>query len=109
MTAPSNVELFPSSSFSSIEDTTKEMLLMDRAQSVTREDLLCAVDEELLRLREILNLLRVSSTQLFSPPSGPTASTRSRDKRALTPAGRMRISEAQKRRWARQRSEPLSA
>ncbi len=109
MTAPSNVRSVSGSPSSYVEDAPSKMLLVDRAQSVTREDLLLAVEEELWRLREILNLLRFSSTQLFSPPSGSAAGARSKEKRALTPAGRMRISEAQKRRWARQRSEPLSA
>ncbi len=107
MTSSSNVQRL--SACSCVEDMAKGLLLEERESSVTREDLLMAVDEELWRLREILNLLRVSSTQSFPPPSGPPTHMRSKEKRALTPAGRMRISEAQKRRWARQRSEPLLA
>ena len=109
MTMSSDVRPFSASPCSCVEDITREMLLVDRGQAATREDLLLAVEEELWRLREILNLLRASSTQLFPLPSGSAATMRAKDKRALTPAGRMRISEAQKRRWARQRSEPLSA
>ena len=109
MKVPSDVELFPVYPCSCLQDLTRDMLLLDREQSLTRDDLLLAVEEELWRLREILNLLRVSSTQLFVPPTGTAATARSKDKRAMTPSGRMRISEEQKRRWARQRTEPLSA
>ncbi len=71
-------------------------------REITREELLFALDEELTRLREILHLLRATSTQVF-PMDGMTGRKRQGEKHALTPAGRMRISEAQKRRWAKQR------
>ena len=79
------------------------MLSGERASYVTREELLLAVEEELQRLHAILSLLRVSSTETFPLPTGAAVPVRGKEKRALTPAGRMRISEAQKRRWERQR------
>ena len=82
-------------------------LLADRGEGTTREEMIAAVDEELMRLREILALLRGATTQLFAAP-GAGNGKRVKERRMLTPAGRMRISEAQKRRWQKQRSGPYS-
>ncbi len=68
---------------------------------MTREDLITAIDEELVRLQQMLQLLKLSSTEYFG---GGIANLPSKEKRAFTPEGRMRISQAQKKRWAEYRT-----
>lgn len=70
---------------------------------MTREDLITAVDEELTRLQQVLHLLQLSSVEYFGTGQG-SASSSLKEKRAFTPEGRMRISQAQKKRWAEYRA-----
>ena len=67
---------------------------------VRSDMMLFALDEELDRLRRIRDLLAGSPMDAISPSVSATHVTR---KRQLTPEGRQRIVNAQRRRWAAQK------
>jgi hypothetical protein len=73
---------------------------------MTRTEMIAALDEEIERLEKVRGLLQ--DTKDLAPKyeralarSGAKAAKRSA--RRMTPEGRRRIIEAQKRRWAKQR------
>lgn len=70
---------------------------------MTREDMIAAVEGEILRLEQVRDLLRASTSDRFGA-SDSGSSTNGRRSRTLSEDARSRIAQAQKRRWAKQRS-----
>lgn len=70
---------------------------------MTRNDMIAALDEEIRRLESVRTLLRnsrdVTSTLALNGSARPAK------KRQISPEGRRRIIEAQRRRWAKQKKE----
>ncbi len=66
---------------------------------MTREEVIAAIEGEIARLQEAAALLRQSSTERFTP-----LAEKAKKPRALSPEARLRIAQAQKRRWARERT-----
>jgi hypothetical protein len=71
---------------------------------MTRTDMIAALDEEIRRLETVRTLLRSSRdvTASLALRNGNVTSTK---KRQISPEGRRRIIEAQRRRWAKQKKE----
>ncbi len=71
---------------------------------MTRTEMIAALDQEIQRLETARSLLRQSrdvTAALDLPRRGATAGS----KRRISPEGRRRIVEAQRRRWAKQKKE----
>ena len=71
---------------------------------MTRNEMIAALDEEIQRLETARTLLRTThdvSASLEVHSNG----TGSRKKRQISPEGRRRIIEAQRRRWAKQKRQ----
>lgn len=75
-------------------------------------DILVAIDAEILRLQQAKALLNGTDTMIKRKPGRPAGSTTSlktspatgsRSTRTLSPEARARISAAQKKRWANSR------
>lgn len=71
---------------------------------MTRHEMIDALDQEIHRLETARTLLRtsrdvVSGISLSNGEARPTA------RRQISPEGRKRIIEAQRRRWAKQKKE----
>ncbi len=75
---------------------------------MTRVELVDALEGEIARLKQVLGLLQFSNTEVFALPSGYEHG-RSQSKRSLSEEGRLRISEAQKRRWEKYRGASREA
>ena len=73
---------------------------------MTREEILAAIDGEIARLEQVRALLRDSTSEQFLPLHASAPGTKK--KRMLSPDARQRIAQAQKRRWAKARSEKSS-
>jgi hypothetical protein len=71
---------------------------------MTRTEMIAALDEEIRRLETVRTLLRNSRdvTSSLALRNGNVAPTK---KRQISPEGRRRIIEAQRRRWAKQKKE----
>jgi hypothetical protein len=69
--------------------------------SMSREQILAAIDEEISKLQQVRRLLQSSGGKLASSFSGG----KPRAKRVLSAEARQRIAAAQKRRWAKQKRE----
>ena len=82
------------------------------------KDILALLDSEIASLKEARQLLKADSTGIAAPRKAgrprkaenalptavtPTAKTKTKKKRNLSPEGRARIAEAVKRRWAAQK------
>lgn len=61
--------------------------------------IIAAIDKELARLHGV----RATLVKKAKEQTGNSHSAKKRAKRQLTPAGRARIAEAQRKRWAAQR------
>lgn len=68
-----------------------------------REEMIAAVEGEIQRLEQVRDLLRASTSDRFgaSENNGAVAPRRGR---TLSEDARSRIAQAQKRRWAKQRT-----
>jgi hypothetical protein len=72
---------------------------------MSREEIIAAIDEEIGRLEKVRALLEgAGSTRIFAG-----AFANGRKKRHLSAEARRRIAEAQKRRWAKQKKQPVSS
>jgi hypothetical protein len=72
-----------------------------RRKTMSREELIAAVDEEISRLEKVRALLRSDAGPRVAAPS---FGNRPRRKRVLSAEARARIAAAQKRRWAKQKA-----
>jgi hypothetical protein len=71
---------------------------------MTRPEMIAALDEEIRRLQTVHTLLEQSQRRTAGLiPKEATAQLRT--KRTMTPEGRQRIIEAQRRRWAKQKRD----
>ena len=69
--------------------------------TMTREEMVAAIEGEIMRLEQVRELLRSSTSQRFNAAEAPTSSVRK--PRVLSAEARKRIAQAQKKRWAKQR------
>jgi len=69
-------------------------------KTMSREELIAAVDEEISRLEKVRALLQSNSGARITTSFG----NRPRKKRVLSADARARIAAAQKRRWAKQKA-----
>lgn len=75
-----------------------------KEKSMSREQILAAIDQEIGKLQQVRKLLQNSGgSKLVSGLTGHAG--RPRKKRVLSPEARQRIAAAQKRRWAKQKKE----
>lgn len=76
---------------------------------MTRSEMIAAIDEEIERLEKVQGLLR--NTRDLTPKYERALSSRTGEqkkagtRRKMSPEGRRRIIEAQKRRWAAQKQQ----
>ncbi len=76
---------------------------------MTRSEMVAAIDAEIERLQQVQGLLR--NTKNLRPKYEHALSSRSAEqkqtgtRRKMSPEGRRRIIEAQKRRWAKQKQQ----
>ena len=71
---------------------------------MNRDEMIAALDQEIARLEEVRRVLRGSrdvTAGLSAVRNGSGAGA----KRRISPEGRRRIIEAQRRRWAKQKKE----
>jgi hypothetical protein len=71
---------------------------------MTRTDMIAALDEEIRRLETVRTLLR-NSRDVTSSLALRNGIVKPATKRQISPEGRRRIIEAQRRRWAKQKKE----
>lgn len=71
------------------------------------ESILSQIDAEIARLTEVRKLLAGSGAAAFttSGRKAKSASAKARKSRVLSPEARKRIADAQRRRWAAQKSK----
>jgi hypothetical protein len=75
---------------------------------MTIESILAEIDSEIARLTQARNLLAAAgkkSAPASSRSVKPAAAKKVRKRRTLSPDARKRIAEAQRRRWAAQKSK----
>ena len=76
---------------------------------MTRQEMIAAVEGEIGRLEQVRELLQNSTSDKFAIPASTRASATkepgAKQKRVLSPEARLRIAQAQKRRWAKQKRE----
>lgn len=77
---------------------------MKKGLSMTREEMIAAIDGEITRLERVRELLRQSNSSRFTAPGDGRAAA-VKGTRVLSEDARRRIALAQKRRWAKQRKE----
>jgi hypothetical protein len=75
---------------------------------MTRADIIAAIEEEIERLEHIRELLSHSQSGRFTLNEVSAAEPETK-KRVLSAEARKRIAQAQKRRWAKKRSEEPSS
>jgi hypothetical protein len=71
------------------------------------ESILTQIDAEIARLTEIRNLLAntdVVAKTVTAPKAKKAAKTKGKKRRVLSPEARKRIADAQRKRWAAQKS-----
>lgn len=66
------------------------------------EVIIASIDEEIARLKQVRAIL--SGNESAQTGNSSTGKKRSRKKRTLSPEARKRIAEAQRKRWAAQKS-----
>jgi hypothetical protein len=71
---------------------------------MTRHEIIVALDEEIQRLETARTLIR-NSRDMAAEISSRNSNGKSAAKRRISPEGRRRIIEAQRRRWAKQKKE----
>jgi hypothetical protein len=71
---------------------------------MTRTEMIAALDEEIRRLETVRTLLR-NSRDVTSSLALRNGIAKPATKRQISPEGRRRIIEAQRRRWAKQKKE----
>jgi hypothetical protein len=74
---------------------------------MTIDSILSQIDSEIARLTQVRKLLSGSGASTFASPQRKTksAAKKSRKARVLSPEARKRIADAQRRRWAAQKSK----
>jgi len=75
---------------------------------MTIDSILSQIDSEIARLTQVRKLLAGSGANAFASPQRKTKSAAkksSRKARVLSPEARKRIADAQRRRWAAQKSK----
>jgi len=72
---------------------------------MTRQEMIAAVDAEITRLERIRELLKKSHSDRFTLSEMSSQEAEPGRKRVLSQEARKRIAQAQKRRWAKQKSE----
>jgi hypothetical protein len=75
---------------------------------MTREEMIAAIEGEIQRLEQVRELLQHSTSERFTAADSSRIPVAKRP-RNLSDDARARIAQAQKRRWARQRSMNGSA
>jgi len=73
---------------------------------MNREQIIAAIDDEILRLQQVRKLLQ---TATGSRPASTGSTAKTTKKRVLSPEARQRIAAAQKRRWAKQKAATAAA
>jgi hypothetical protein len=71
---------------------------------MTRNEMIVALDQEIQRLETARTLLR-NSRDVASDISTRNGNAKPAPRRRISPEGRKRIIEAQRRRWAKQKKE----
>lgn len=71
---------------------------------MTRHDIIVALDQEIQRLETARTLIR-NSRDVAAAVTITNGSGRPAARRRISPEGRRRIIEAQRRRWAKQKKE----
>ena len=72
---------------------------------MTRSEMVAALDEEIRRLEAVRSLLEKSRERTAGLIPKVTERAQGATKRHMTPEGRQRIIEAQRRRWAKQKRQ----
>lgn len=72
---------------------------------MTIDSILSQIDAEIERLTQVRNLLAGSSAAAPAARKGKSAPAKKRATRVLSPEARKRIADAQRRRWAAQKSK----
>lgn len=75
---------------------------------MTRHEIIVALDQEIQRLETARTLIR-NSRDVTSGIAGTNGFAKHSMRRHISPEGRRRIIEAQRRRWAKQRKEDAKA
>jgi hypothetical protein len=75
---------------------------------MTRHEIIVALDQEIQRLETARTLIR-NSRDLASSIAGTNGRAKHAVRRQISPEGRKRIIEAQRRRWAKQKKEDAKA
>ncbi len=73
---------------------------------MTRQEMIAAVEAEITRLEQIRELLKKSHSDRFTLSELGSQKPEPERKRVLSQDARKRIAQAQKRRWAKQKSAP---
>ena len=74
---------------------------------MTREEMVAAIEGEIMRLEQVRELLRSSTSKRFNTAEEPGPAARK--PRVLSAEARKRIAQAQKKRWAKQRKANAAA
>ena len=69
------------------------------------DQILKAIDEEIARLRQARAILANSSTPAGRKPAAPAATPKAGTRRKLSAKARRAIADAQRRRWAKVKSQ----
>jgi hypothetical protein len=77
--------------------------------SPLNDQILNAIDEEILRLRQARAILTESSQARSTGKSARTSTVKTKSRRILSPKARGAIADAQRKRWAKVRSEKKPA
>jgi hypothetical protein len=72
---------------------------------MTRSEMVAGLDEEIRRLETVRSLLEQSQRRTAGLIPEGAAAAQLRKRRRMTPEGRQRIIEAQRRRWAKQKGQ----
>ena len=75
---------------------------------MTRHEIIVALDQEIQRLETARTLIR-NSRDVTGGIAGTDGHKKSGVRRHISPEGRRRIIEAQRRRWAKQKKEEAKA
>jgi hypothetical protein len=87
-----------------VRSTFLRLQIQTRGPRMTRTEMIAALDEEIRRLETARTLLR-NSRDVTSTLALRNGNVKPAKKRQISPEGRRRIIEAQRRRWAKQKKE----
>ncbi len=77
----------------------------DKGCTMTRQEMLAAIDGEIARLQKVRDLLRHSNSDRLTAGVALKSQSGVKKPRVLSPDARRRIALGQQRRWAKQRKE----